>query len=137
MNTIKGMHGTELEQGSSIRPVRTWHLVVTTIVVAYTGFLYLQMYRTGEMSHALFQNARDELPVFSRLMLSISQFAFVLLLIGLVPLVNLYRRRDNRDGYANRRITLIVASLVVALLLTGANILAMYQAVTGLAAQVG
>ncbi|KAA9131830.1 hypothetical protein F3N42_06520 [Marinihelvus fidelis] len=108
--------------------VNGWTLVVATAMTVFTAYLYRNMHYTGGLFRALFSNIIDEIPLVTRLLLWVSDWAYVLLAASLVPLALLFLQQNAANGLGKRRFLQVTACVFVAVLLTGAHTLAMYQA---------
>ena len=110
--------------GASPPPVKRWMLIVGPVLLFLSALNYLMMFFQVPRFTALFAGFGAELPTLTRIVLTISPYLGVLILIGLVPCIQLFRTNDG--ARASKSLMWIVAGFGASLTVLGIWVAAMY-----------
>lgn len=117
-------------------PIKTWVLVLSTLLVAFSLVVYAIILVAAPSFGELFAGFGATLPKLTTLVLDYSKFAVVLCLIGVVPLVSMWRYRLSGSPSASRDFRLVIASFGISLIVCGISFIGVYLPVLEIGAVV-
>ena len=112
------------ENGAARPPVKRWMLIVGPVLLFFSALNYLTIFFQGPRFRDLFAGFGADLPAFTRIVLATSSYFVVLVFIGLVPCIQLFRTSDG--ARASKYMMWIVAGFGASLTLLGIWVAAMY-----------
>ena len=112
------------QNGASRPPVKRWMLIVGPLLLFLSALNYLVLFFQGPAFIELFAGFGADLPVLTRVMLTMSPYFGVLILIGLGPCIELFKTSDG--ARAGKKLMWIVAGFGASLTVLGIWVAAMY-----------
>ena len=107
-------------------PVKTWVLALSTCLVACSLAIYGTILVTVPPFGELFAELGTTLPVLTRTVIDYSKFTVVLALIGVIPLISMWRYRSSGSPRANRDFKTVIASFGISLIVSGISCVGLY-----------
>ena len=101
----------------SANGVPTWKLVVSFLLVVSSAVTYAFMFFAGEAFEELFVGFGAELPLVTKIALSMSGYIWLLLLFVLVPFVRLWNGRKAASTNDSRLFSYVIAGFVLSVAL--------------------
>jgi hypothetical protein len=117
-------------------PIKTWVLVLSTLLVAFSLVEYAIILVTVPSFGELFAGFGTTLPVLTTLVLDYSKYAVVLCFIGVVPLVSMWRYRLSGSPSVSRDFRLVIASFGISLIVSSITFTGVYLPVFEIGAAV-
>jgi type II secretory pathway component PulF len=106
--------------------IKTWVLVVSTSLVVCTLVLYGIILVAVPSFGELFAGFGSSLPILTALVIGYSKFTVVLALIGVLPLISMWRVRSSGSRDTARDFRRIIAGFGIALFVFSITVTAMY-----------
>lgn len=113
---------------NDLQPVKTWVLVVSSLLVALSIVTYVWMIVSAPAFKELFAGFGTELPTLTKLVLAGYQFTPVILLLVLVPYWKLLRNRHHLVD-AKRYFRRVIVGFVVAYFIASIFVVGIYMPV--------
>lgn len=115
------------EAGSATsNPIPGWMLSASVASVLLSAAIYAVVYVKGAGFEELFKGFGADLPAFTRVVLASYKWYGVLLLVGIVPTVALFRNRKSFTGNRNLLFAPVVVSFHLSLLMLSILVAAAY-----------
>lgn len=108
------------------RPVRTWILWLSTVLVMLSLIIYVSIVVAVPSFSELFAGFGAALPLLTSIVLDYSQYAIVLALVGIIPLVSMWRNRLSGGTEESRNFRRVVASFGISLIVAGVSMTGVY-----------
>jgi len=134
------MFGIILPEDDSLvdepRPIKTWILVLSSFLVAWSLIVYGVILIAVPPFRELFAGFGADLPVLTTLVLDYSKYSVVLVLIGVVPLVSMWRCRTSGSQSEQRDFRRVITGFSVSLIVGGTTMAGLYLPVFKIGAAV-
>ena len=108
------------------RPVKTWVLMLSTVLVAFSLLVYGSIFLAVPSFTALFAGFGNDLPSLTRVVLDYSQYTVVLALIGVVPLVSMWQNRASGSRSERRNLLRIIIGFAISIMVGSTTMIAFY-----------
>ena len=97
-------------------PIKTWVLVLSTILVVWPLAIYSYILVAVPSFRELFAGFGASLPVLTSAVLNYSTYTVVLALIGVVPLVSMWRNRSSGSRNERRDFKRVITGFGISLM---------------------
>ncbi len=107
-------------------PIKTWVLVLSTFLVAWSLVIYIFIVVAVPSFGELYAGFGGALPGLTATVIDYSRYTVVLALIGVVPLVSMWRNRSSGSQSQRRDFRRVITGFGISLIVGGTTIAGLY-----------
>ena len=107
-------------------PIKTWVLVLSTILVVWSLAIYGYILVAVPSFRELFAGFGASLPVLTSVVLNYSKYTVVLALIGVVPLVSMWRNRSSGSRSERRDFKRVITGFGISMMVGSVTMAGLY-----------
>ena len=124
------------DAGKTDQPINWWTLFWSVVLVSLSALIYLAIFLLGPRYENLYQGF-GVLPTLTTYVLASYRYCGVLVLVGLIPCVTLFKNRNGFAGNADGLVAWVVVGFGLALSALAVFALAMYWPIFEMGSVVG